>query len=63
MSKDGGQVDQKNSVYNDAVNDEKIEDVNKDGLHLYNGLGDNISNSSNKYNYIKQRGNINQQDG
>ena len=35
MSKDGGQIDQKTIVYNDAVADDKIDDLNEElVLHL-----------------------------
>ena len=47
----------------DAVNDDKINDLNEDGLYLRNGLGENINNGNNKHNYIEQGGVINQQDG
>ena len=63
MAKDGGQEDQKNIVYDDAIDGDEINNLNEDGLHLRNGLGDNINNGNNKYNYIKQGGVINQQDG
>ena len=48
MPKYGGQVDQKNIVYNDAVDNDKIDNLNKDGLDLQNGLGDNINNGNKK---------------
>ena len=34
MAKDGGQEDQKNIVYDDAVDCDKINYLNDDGLHL-----------------------------
>ena len=60
--KDGGQEDQKNTVYDDAVDGNKINDLNEDLLHLRNGLGDNVNDGNNKHNYIKQSGIINEQD-
>ena len=63
MQKDGGQVDQKNILQDDAVDDDEIDDLNKDGLHLCNGLEDTINDGNNKYNCIKQGGVVNQQDG
>ena len=70
MLKDGGLIDQKTISHNNAVNDDKIDDLNKendlneeDGLHLCNGLADNNNNDDNNNNYIKQRGVIYQQDG
>ena len=62
MAKDGSQTDQENFVYNDAVDGNEINDLNEDLLHLYNGLRDNVNNSNNKHNYIKQGGVINEQD-
>ena len=63
MPKNGSQVDQKTSVYDDAVDDDKIDNLNKDKLHLSNGLGDNIINGNHKHNYIEQGGIVYQQDG
>ena len=62
MAKNGGQEGQKNIVYDDAVDGNKINDLNEDLLHLRNGLGDNVNNGNNKYNCIKQGGTINEQD-
>ena len=62
-AKDGGQIDQKNIVYDDAVDDDEIDNLNNDLLHLRNGLGDNINDGNNKHDYIKQGGIINQHDG
>ena len=59
MSKDSVQEDQKNIVYNDAVDDDKIDN----GLHLRNGLVLNNINDDNDNNYIEQGGVICQQDG
>ena len=64
MSKNGDQEDQKNIVYDDAVDDNKIDNLNKeDVLHLHDGLADNNNNDDNNNNYIKHNGVINQQDG
>ena len=56
MKKDGGQEDQKNIVYNDDMEQDEINDLNEDLLHLRNGLGDNVNNTNNKLEYIKQGG-------
>ena len=61
MAKDGGQEDQKNIVHNDAVDSDEINDLNEDGLHLHNGLGNNVNNGNNKHYYIKQGEIINEQ--
>ena len=54
MAKDGGQEDQKTIVYNNAINDDKIEDLNKeDVFHLRNGLVDNDNDDDNNHNHIK----------
>ena len=59
MPKDGGEIDQKNIVYNDAVDDGKIDDLNEeDTIHLKDGLANNNNNNNN----IKHVGVINQQD-
>ena len=51
-------------MYDGAVNDGKIKDLNKeDRLHLRNGLVDNTNNDDDDNNYIKQGGVIYQQDG
>ena len=49
MWKDGGQEDQKSIMYNDAVDDNKVDDLNKDLLHLCDRLGDNINDGNNKH--------------
>ena len=61
--KDGDQIDQKTIVYDDDVDDDEIDDLNKDLLHLRNGLGDNVNDGNNEYNYIEQGKIINEQDG
>ena len=63
MPKDGVQLDQKNIVHDGAVDYDKIDNLNKDEVHLHNGRGVNINDGNTKYNYIKQGGVINQQDG
>ena len=40
IRKDKSQEDQKTIVYDDAVDDNKVDDLNKDLLHLHNGLGE-----------------------
>ena len=62
MRKDGGQEDQKTIVYDDAVDDNEVDDLNKDLLDLRNGLGDNINDGNNGHEYIKQGGVVNEQD-
>ena len=59
MSKDSGQEDQKNIVCNDAVDDDKIDDLNKeDVLHLRDGRADNNNDDNNNNNYLKHGGDI-----
>ena len=50
-------------VYDDAVDDDEIDNLNKDLLHLRNRLGDNVNNGNNEHQYIEQGGIINEQDG
>ena len=50
-------------MYDDAVDDDEIDNLNKDLLHLRKGLGDNVNNGNNKHEYIKQGEIINEQDG
>ena len=61
MSKEGGQEDQKNIVYNDAVDDDEIDDLNKEDVrHLRDGLADNNNDDENNdNNYIEHGGVIN----
>ena len=48
MPKDGGEIDQKNIVYDDAVNDDENDDLDdKDALHLNDGLANNNNNNNN----------------
>ena len=64
MSMNGGQADQKNIVYDDVVDDDEIDNLNKqDVLHLLNGLADNNNDDDNNNNYIEHSAVINQQDG
>ena len=46
MKKDGDQEDDKNIVYDDDLEQDKINDLNKDLLHLRNGLGDNTNDGN-----------------
>ena len=54
MKKDDGQEDQKNIVYDDDMEQDEINDLNDDLLHLRYGLGDNINDANNKLEYIEQ---------
>ena len=45
--KDGGQIDTKNIVYDDAVDDDEIDDLNEDLIQLRNGFGDNVNDGNN----------------
>ena len=56
IRKDGVQEDQKTIVYNNAVDDNEVDDLNKNLLHLCNGLGNKINDDNNKHEYIKQGG-------
>ena len=58
--KDGGQDDNKNIVYDDDMEQDKTNDLNKDLLHLHNGLGDNIKDTNNKCQYIEEEGILNE---
>ena len=44
------------------MNDDEIDNLNKNLLHLRNELGDKVNNSNNKHEYIKQGGILNEQD-
>jgi len=37
---------------NDNMDQDEINDLNEDLLHLRNGLGDNINDANNKFQYI-----------
>ena len=55
MPKGGDQEDQKDIVYNNAVDNDEIDHLNKDDvLHLRNDLADNNNNdkNDNSYSYI-----------
>ena len=58
--KDGGQDDNKIIVYNDDMEQDEINDLNEDLLHLRNGLGDNINNTNNERQYIEEGGILNE---
>ena len=48
IPKDNSEIDQKNIVYNDAVDDDEIDDLNnKDAIHLNDGLANNNNNNNN----------------
>ena len=47
-------------MYDDAVDGDKLNDLNEDGLCLRNGLEDNVNDGNNKHNYIEQGGGINE---
>ena len=63
MPKDGDQVDQKTIIYDDAVDNDEIDDLNKNLIQLRNGFGDNINKFNNKQEYIEQGGVVNEQNG
>ena len=62
MLKNGGQEDQKTIVYDDAMDHDEIDNLNKDLRHLQNGLGDTVNNGNNKHEYIENGGVVNAQD-
>ena len=61
--KDGGQTDQKTIVYDDGMDQDEINDLNKDLLHLCSGLGDNVNDANNERAYITQGGLVNEHKG
>ena len=61
--KDDGQNDNKNIVYDDDVEHDKIDDLNEDLLHLRNRLGDNINDANNGHQYIEEEGILNEDEG
>ena len=61
--KDGGQNDDKNIVYDDDMEQDEINDLNKDLLLLRNGLGDNINDANNEHQYIEEGGILNEDEG
>ena len=62
MPKYSGQKDQKTIAYDDAMDDDEIDDLKEDLHHLCNGLRDNINDGNNKQEYIEQDGVVNEQD-
>ena len=60
MKKEGDKEDDKNIVYDDDMEQDEINDLNKDLLHLHNGLGDNINDANNKHQYIEKGGILNE---
>ena len=58
-----GQTDQKTIVYDDDVDQDEINDLNEDLLHLRNGLGDNVNNANNERACIEQGGLVNEHEG
>ena len=63
MRKDDGQEDHNNIVYNDDMEQDEINELNKDLVHLCNRLGDNVNNANNKLEYIRQGGIANEHEG
>ena len=63
MKKEGDQEDDTNIVYDDDMKQDEINDLNKDLLHLRNGLRDNINNTNNKHQYIEEGGILNEDEG
>ena len=61
MPKEGGQEDQKTIVYDNACEDDEVDDSIKDLIQLHNGLGDNVNKFNNKQEYIEQGGVVNEQ--
>ena len=59
LPKDGGEIDQKNIVYDDAVDDDENDDLNdKDAFHLNDGLANNNNNNNNNNNSNSDSDNI-----
>ena len=59
IPKNGGEIDHTNIVYNDAIDNDEINDLqDEDTPHLNDGLADNNNNNNN----IKHVGVISQQD-
>ena len=59
----GSQDDHKNILYYDEMEYDEIDDLNKDFLHLHNGLGDNINDANNKLQYIEEGEILNEDKG
>ena len=51
MPNNGGQEDQKTIVYNDGVDDDEIDRLDKDLIQLCNEFGDNVNKFNNKQEY------------
>ena len=49
-------------MYDDAVDGDKINNLNEVLLHLCNCLGDKVNDGKNEYNYIEQGVIVNAQD-
>ena len=48
-----GEIDLQNIVYNDAVINDEIDDLdNKDALHLNDGLANNNNNNNNNIKHV-----------
>ena len=62
LQKDGSQEDQETIVYDDALDDDEIDNLNIELIQLRNGSGDNLNKFNNKQEYIKQGGVVNEQD-
>ena len=54
MKKDGCQEDQKIIVHNGDMDQDKINGLNIDLLHLHNRFGDNINDGNNELAYTEQ---------
>ena len=61
--KHGGEDDDKNILYDGDVKYNEIDDLNEDLLHLRNGLGDNINDANNKFQYLQEGGILNEDEG
>ena len=55
----GGEDDDKNILYDDDVEYNEIDVLNEDLLHLRNGLGDNINDANNEFQYLQEGGTLN----
>ena len=50
-------------IYNDDMEQDEINDLNEDLLHLRNRIGDNINDANNKHQYIEEGGTLNEDKG
>ena len=57
------QNDDENILNHDDVEYNQIDDLNKDNLHLRSGLGDNINDVNNEFQYIQEGGILNEAKG